>query len=185
MDAYDQLRNTRNLWGFAMFIHEAVQAGQITRATFKDRVRFLTSEDGAPDTGMLFAQQYDTAALDDLSFNLLQLTAASAAIQADTALDGLFGKPKSAAPNAEIADLRELMYMVRCAFAHDPFHPKWLMNPSYQRKYDVRSAGVRADLSAINGQGVRPMHFGGWEGFYALLSFALRVALAHGPPPTP
>jgi hypothetical protein len=171
MSPADQIRNAANGFGFALFLHDAVLHDRLTVAAFVRELPVLTSAPGEPDTGFRFRQSYDKQALDDLTFNTVHSAAGMLAIVVDTALDEHFG----AKPNpivTEVDQLRALMYMLRCAFAHNPFHPKWEIRGRYQRVYGVPGASVTTDVTHLHGQDLVPNQFGGWEGFVRLAAHA-------------
>jgi hypothetical protein len=171
MSPADQIRNANNAVGFAFFLHDAVLHDRVTPACFVRELAVLTSDPGQPDNGFRLGQAYDKQGLDDLTFNNILLNVGTCAIVIDTALDERFGaKPNPIA--SEVDQLRALMYMLRCAFAHDPFHPTWVIRDRYRREYEIAGANVVADLAQRHDEGLVPNHFGGWEGFLRLAEYA-------------
>ncbi len=68
--------------------------------------------------------------------NLVLSNIGTLTIAIDTALDATF-KSKNPDGTDSINCLRNVFYMLRCAFAHDPIHPKWDIKEKYQKTYKV------------------------------------------------
>jgi len=64
-----------------------------------------------------------------------------------------------------------LVYMVRCAFAHDPFNPRWECRGRYLGTLRVAALNLTVDLRERNGQRLQPDEFGGLGGYMSLLQF--------------
>lgn len=85
------------------------------------------------------------------------------AIVLDAAFDvaGLKNKPAS---RDDVDELRTLVRMVRCAFAHNPAFPTWEARGDYQRdlSFSVDDASLSVDLAALHGQLFEYDHIGGF-----------------------
>ncbi|MBU3696760.1 hypothetical protein [Dechloromonas sp.] len=80
-------------------------------------------------------------------------------------------KPTSRAPDDE---LQALIYMIRCAFAHNPAMPAWeARGKDYERLLEVQLGNetVIIDLVALNGRPFEYEHIGGLANW-----FKIRVA---------
>lgn len=125
---------------------------------------------------MALTQRYDNQALDDLSYNLIISVAGTCAIQMDTALDELFGTNKQENPDTDIASLRAAVYMLRCAFAHNPLRPVWEARASYQKRFQIPTINFSLDATQLDGRNLMPNQFGGWEGFARLIQYCMEIA---------
>lgn len=78
---------------------------------------------------------------------------------------GLKNDPNSRQPRDE---LRTLVYMVRCAFAHNPALPLWEVRGQYARMISIPVDGVALsiDLASLHG---RPFEYGHIGGFASWL----------------
>lgn len=68
-------------------------------------------------------------------------------------------------------DLRALVYMMRCAFAHDMMHPVWhARGPAFARelKIDLPSGPLTVDVAALNDQHFHDAHIGGIETYFEI-----------------
>ncbi|CAD6871721.1 hypothetical protein [Methylomonas fluvii] len=75
---------------------------------------------------------------------------------------GFKNNPNSRQPNDE---LRTLVYMVRCAFAHNPALPLWeVRGAQYARMISIKVSGtvIEIDLSSLHGLPFEYDHIGGF-----------------------
>ena len=75
-------------------------------------------------------------------------------------------KPSSRAPEDE---LQTLIYMVRCAFAHNPAMPAWeARGQDYERELHVQlgNEALTIDLAALNGKPFSYKHIGGLANWF-------------------
>jgi hypothetical protein len=84
--------------------------------------------------------------------NAYVITLGFSAIALDTILDES-GFTRAAAPD-NVRDLRDLIYMVRCAFAHDMMHPQWVARGPFARTLRVYLPHwtIVVDAAALNGK---------------------------------
>ena len=71
---------------------------------------------------------------------------------------------------SERGQLRSLIYMVRCAFAHDMMMPVWNIKSSYRRILEIPCSqkSLRIDLRELNGKSFNDEHIGGVEGWFEI-----------------
>ena len=161
--------NARGLFVFAMHLREAIAEARPPRITPNVLVRELTLDTG-DGRGFKILKAYTADELDTLSLNLVYNALGTAAIAVDAALATL--GPRNADDASELGSLRAIFYMLRNAFAHDPFHPVWKCDQRYRRTYKVAAAGVAFDGAAADGHGVMPNDVGGVGGIFKLLEIA-------------
>ena len=84
--------------------------------------------------------------------NNYQITLGFTAITLDTCFEsiGIKSNPKDITPNGQI---RSLVYMIRCAFAHDMMHPRWCVKSNYKRKFEISIAEeiIVIDMTNLDG----------------------------------
>jgi len=96
------------------------------------------------------------------------------------ALDALFDeagikpKPSSRDPKDE---LRTLIYMVRCAFAHNIAKPFWEVKKSYARniKLDLDGRELSMDMATLHGKDFDYSHIGDFPNWYKIKNMAVRI----------
>jgi len=92
-------------------------------------------------------------------------------------LDALGKRPldrHDALPINGLADFEAawtLFYMIRCAFAHDPFNPRWECRGRYLGTLRVTALGLSVDLRSRNGQRFQSAELGGLGGYLSLFRF--------------
>jgi hypothetical protein len=151
--------------------HSACINRRITSETFLGPTQIDTGGLGIT----IPSQVYSHEKLVDQSFNIFLLAVGSSAIVLDEALDQAFGK-KNPSDTSNRGNLRAIIYMIRCAFAHCPFAPIWKIKDRYLRKLSVTHEDfvVTLDCPTLNGAGVKPEHFGGFESYIKLYQYAAR-----------
>jgi hypothetical protein len=79
--------------------------------------------------------------------------------------------------NSDIRDALSILYLVRCAFAHNPLTPTWRIDRKFlqDRTFEVKVIGLRLDTTGLNGQVGVINRIGGWVGGLRLLDFCLRT----------
>jgi hypothetical protein len=65
-------------------------------------------------------------------------------------------------------DLRALVYMVRCAFAHDTMHPRWKAVGPFKRKLAISlpSGSLIIDMAQLDGKQFSDKHIGGMRAYF-------------------
>lgn len=96
------------------------------------------------------------------------------------ALDALFEKAKIRRnPKSQDAkdQLRLLVYMVRCAFAHNPAKPCWEVRGDFARKIKLDLGGkeLSVDMEALHKKDFDYSHIGGFANWYKIKEMAVRI----------
>jgi len=125
--------------------------------------------------------------------NLVLITMGSASCAIDRALDGKFGK-KDSKDNSEVGSLRNIFYMIRCAFAHDPCNPQWSCKDKYCefpyvimidkkdssrvvfKSHEIEKMKFELDFKKLNNQRLNTEHFNALDGFFLLAEHAKKQA---------
>lgn len=169
---YNQLRLATDILGLSVRLHDALAKGRLSPAAFEAAINVTSPR--LPGEFLLHPPKYNREALQTISFNAMIASTAMVFIQADTALSALSISNPS---DGELVELRELVYMIRCALAHDPMHAKWIVKSKYQKVYELRSIGLRVDCHSLNGQPFDPIQLGDWTGIFKLIEH-VRIAVA-------
>jgi len=116
------------------------------------------------------ANAFDT--YDDLILgaeNSVLLAVGFTAIVLDTSLNSIGNKPD---PKNRSSDgmLRSLIYMIRCAYAHDMMHPKWEVRGNYAQPLEIQlqSDILKLDLSKKHDQAFNIKDIGGYENYFEI-----------------
>jgi hypothetical protein len=100
------------------------------------------------------------------------------AAQLDTFLM-TFGKARFRHANEEVRSVSWVARLIRNAFAHDPFHPKWeVPREAANRVYEVANF-LKLDTHGLDGRFVRREHYGGPLALLRLSELALQWTSAH------
>jgi hypothetical protein len=158
-----------DLFLFAFHVEASVNAGLITPSSFQTSFKIHTEA-----SSHLFGERiYSPEKLRTYAQNLVLSTEATLSIVMDDALQSLGGRDPF--DTSDLGSARNIVYMIRCAFAHGAFKPRWQCSPKYQRIYAVRAASVQFDGKLCNGKELKPDDYGGLEGHMRLLAFCLKA----------
>jgi hypothetical protein len=90
------------------------------------------------------------------------------AIAADEALRRKFyGNPYDD-PDFERRAVRSIMYMIRCAVAHNPVRPVWQCKSHYLQTFEIPALRIKLDCASVDGKQVHASDYGGWDKFKRL-----------------
>jgi hypothetical protein len=134
MTQKEQIANAINVFGLCVNLQEAISSGRLVPITFKKKVKIETG-----GKGVTFHNNYTQDALRIHSKNLLFVALGTTAIILDTALDAVLGA-KDPNDTSQKGSARAILYMVRCAFAHNMVLPTWSCKAKYQRTYTLHLA---------------------------------------------
>ncbi len=73
--------------------------------------------------------------------------------------------------------LRSLIYMIRCAYAHDMMHPKWEVRGNYAQLLEIplQSDILRLDLSMKHNQIFNIEDIGGYENYFEMKELVCKI----------
>jgi hypothetical protein len=146
---------------FAFFVTDAVAGGRIQ---LRDSI-----EVRAGDQGMEIKAKLLESDIVQGTSNLRLSALAMAVIVADEAMCAHGSRDPN--DTTELGSARNILYMIRCAFAHGPFSPQWECKGPFQRTYSVPSIGITFNGSACHGKPYSLEDHGGLKGFYTLLQW--------------
>lgn len=83
-------------------------------------------------------------------------------VQIDSALEKFFGKNRFLHKNSDIQAAASIARLIRNAFAHDPFHPTWIINKRMKNKiFRVDRINIELNTSGFENRTVKRSHYGG------------------------
>ena len=109
-------------------------------------------------------------------WNIFLSSFAISAQGVDHALDDAFGPKPKGAP-AKMCDLdatRTVVYMIRCAFAHNPFNPQWKVKAAYRGLFRIREIGLELDTTRLHGIDLDVAQLGGPIAYVKLLNLCVK-----------
>ena len=172
-DPVEAIDLAQNFIAFVLNLFAAINSGTISLATFAVETTFRSASGS-----VIVRARYSEASLKGWAWNLLLSAIAISSQAVDRALSDALGKRplerKDPVPIDNLAELDAawtLVYMIRCAFAHDPFNPRWECKGQYLGTLRVRALNLAVDLRSRNRQRLQPDEFGGLGGYLSLLEF--------------
>ena len=166
-----QVKTARNLLIFTIYICNGIEKGIIPPELFNETLQL--QEDGKPFGRV--RPLWKTTNLSDDVHNLRVGMLGVCCIALNTALDETFDKKPEKYTNSDIDALRAIIYMFRCAFAHNPILPVWDVSKKHQRQFSISELDLEMDFTTLNGQGVNGSQYGGWEGVFKLIDYCMKA----------
>ena len=108
--------------------------------------------------------------------NIKLNVAAICFLQFDEMARQKLGRERFIDENEDTKNTCIILYLIRCAFAHNPLIPTWRIAPRFQNKiFSIPSIGITLDTSGLEGTiGVVPKIMG-WGGALNLLEHAFAI----------
>ena len=158
---------------FAIKLMCYCERGDLDKEKFDSDVTILLDEEnvGFPDGSFQSDQEVFTAS----QINVGICFGVSAIV-----LDAAFEAAKiKCNPNSRDSkdELRTLVYMVRCAFAHNPAKPCWEARGNFARNIQLNLGenDLSIDMVALHGNDFDYSHIGGFANWYKIREKAVRV----------
>lgn len=121
--------------------------------------------------------QFNT--IDDIHFgaeNSIRLSLAALFLALDTTLDkaGIHNDPRA---QDSPGQLRILIYMCRCAYAHNVLVPSWEARGNYARQLSIRlpSISLELNLNLVNGTHFEINQIGGYSQMFRIKDYILNL----------
>ncbi|MCX6543528.1 MAG: hypothetical protein NTV05_03840 [Acidobacteria bacterium] len=160
---------------FAIKLLTYTELGKIDKAEFDGDVLIKLSKRNLPFPAGTFRSDDDIVLAAQNNFCI---TLGFTAIVLDEALNraGSVRELDEASPHR---DLRTLVYMVRCAFAHDMMNPRWEARGPFARQLCVLlpSGPLRVDTAALNGRAFDHAAIGGMETYFEIRNEVERLTI--------
>lgn len=134
---------------------------------------------------VLDGNQLSIEEIENFLFNLLNANISAFWIAIDESFDKVFGN-KNPDSKSSTDDFRAIVYILRCAFAHEISKPTWNIKPKYQKIYTLAiplefTNGLIEqfyfDFSVLNGERVKTQDFKHLPGLIALKKLACQILM--------
>ena len=109
--------------------------------------------------------------------NQLRAAFAVSSIQANSALESVYGKQRLDDKDLDRRAARCSIYMMRCSVGHNPLEPIWVCHSGFRERFQVQSIGFVLDMRSLDGQIVEWEQFGGPQKFLDLLNYCRSLLL--------
>jgi hypothetical protein len=110
-----------------------------------------------------------------LSKNLNLCVLGNCFIVIDEALDSVFGDKPKVYTDTDIDALRAIIYMLRCAIAHNPTAPVWNAKGAYNKDFKIKEIGYELKTKQLDGKTLNHSHYGNITGVMSLINYSLKV----------
>lgn len=160
---------------FAVKLLTFIELGKLSKTDFDGAVVIELAEDFLKfDPGTF--NSYDDIIL--AAQNQYSITLGFTAVTMDEVLESA-GFKRNLAAGSPHRDLRDLVYMIRCAFAHDMMHPKWAARGPFLRDFRIASPGgpIEVDMGKLNGKPLEMEDLGGPKAFFKIKDEVKRILL--------
>ena len=170
----NKIATAQAVLSLAFRLNSEVLAGRISAEIFTRDVTIFTGSKG------LLLPAFPEGTDDDLrlgAFNIVLIALSASALTVDETLDEVFGKV-SADTDPNRIGIRVMVNQLRNAFAHNPWRPKWVIDPKYRNSYPIElddGSKFSFESSALDGDGVKPEQVGGLEFWVKLLQHCERL----------
>jgi len=173
MTPKERILTAQTFFDVAVRLGNSVREGSVTPHMLKKPINIITGGPGL----QLGPKEYTPQQLMEVMENFVFTAMGITAMAADQALDEALGA-KNPDDVSQTGSLRAIIYMLRCAFAHDIAEVTWCCASKYQREYSVllpHAGLIKFNGATVNGQYVMPQHIGGLEAYVEMLDLALRM----------
>ena len=114
-----------------------------------------------------------------LSNNLTLCILGNCFIVIDEALDNVLGNKPIVYSDTDIDALRAIIYMLRCAIAHNPTAPVWNAKGAYDKDFKIKEIGYELKAKQLDGKILNHGHYGNMQGIMSLINYSLKVVKEH------
>ena len=167
-----KVRTIRSLLLTTLYICNGIETGRIPAQLFNEDLQLRAD-------GKIFGIARPLVRTDDLTGEVNNLKVGMlgvCCIGLDTLLDEAFGKKPENYDDSDIDALRAIVYMIRCAFAHEPTLPVWkITSRKYLREFRINELDIEVDLINLNRQVLIGSQYGGWEGIFKIMDYCEKV----------
>ena len=159
----------------SMRLVQAARKGLLDAGLFSKDFTLVNEDD--PSTGIQVRAAEKPIPPDLILENIMMNVAATCFLQYDQLAAQKLGEGnRFAHPDADIRNTCTILYLVRCAFAHNPLIPTWLIKPRFQNQIlEIPAIGLRLDTTGLHRNIDVVPRIGGWVGAIRLLQHAHRL----------
>ena len=97
----------------------------------------------------------------------------------DDALNSKFGENPKQYSDSDVDNLRAMIYMMRCVFAHTPTSPVRAIKNKYKKVFRIDKLNMTMDFTELDGKKVIIADHNGVTGFCKLMDFCVKVVTAN------
>ena len=167
----------RNLFIATIYVCNGMAKGNIPLSTFNEPIVFAPNNEKIA----ICKNVWNERDLSIIEHNLLQGIIGVCCTALDEALDSKFGEKPMQYSNSDIDNLRAIIYMIRCAFAHTPTSPVWQINKRYQKSFHINELNITMNFEKLDKKRLVMADHNGLTGFCKLMDFCVRVINANDP----
>ncbi len=170
-----QIRMARELWLFTLYICHGLSSRKIPHDMFTETLRLKTGED---KDFIIYKPKWNSEAITIQENNLKVSILGVCFCTLDSALDSTFEPKPNHYTDSDIDTLRAIVYMFRCAFAHEPTKPRWKIKKKYQRVFRINEIHLKIDFTNLDNVIIEPSHHMGWQGIMNIFDYCLKTVIS-------
>jgi hypothetical protein len=167
--AYQKAKAAYDCWIFSFRIWAGIENNDITSRIYNIPININVREEKKT---LVLPADNQNVNLKLLAHNLEHIAQGACFLVFDEALKDIL-KRKTKIMVKDFESLRAIIYMFRCAFAHNPLRPKWRIETCYRKKYYIKEINFNIDFSQLHGKELTLEQSGGLESTLRLIKFCL------------
>ncbi|GEM_PF-2053675 len=177
LTAYEKARAIYQCWILSLYIQTGINNRNLPHDIFTKK---LTIKNNGAVVANINGSSKGTPDMNGTADNLSNITRGTCFLAFDEALDEIYGgKPASYSDNPTDS-LRAIIYMMRCAFAHNPGSPEWrIKDPkskkNIKRSFKIEKINFVIDFSQLNGKALDANQHGGFCQLWRLMEYCLDI----------
>lgn len=169
---YERVTEVNNCRILSLYIQAGIGLGQIPYNLFNQK---LTLGVGDKKDLVIQASSQTEATIKWVADNLRLVTTGTCFVAIDEALDEMLGEKPETYMDNDSDSLRAVIYMTRCAFAHNPASPVWQIKTKYRKVFKIKPINFEIDLRQLNGKALDYSHFGGFMYMHELILHSMAI----------
>ena len=152
---------------FAIKLHFYIEDKLIDKAVFDREIRFTSLKTTFPANEF---NQYED--IQRAASNAVMISLGFSAMMLSESLDS----KRSELSEVE-KEFQNLVYMIRCCFAHNAIKPRWVIKPKYQRCFDLKLGitEIYINLKEKNNTIFTIEDIGGYDGYFKMRDVTLGI----------
>ena len=173
LTAYEKARAIYQCWILSLYIQAGINNRKLPHDIFTKK---LTIKNNGVVVATINRSSQGTPDMNGIVDNLSNITKGTCFLAFDEALDEIYGgKPKIYSDNPTDS-LRAIIYMMRCAFAHNPGSPEWRINKKkFERSFKIEKINFVIDFSQLNGKALDVSQHGGFCQLWRLMEYCMGI----------
>jgi hypothetical protein len=172
---YQDAKTTFDCWVSTLYIKQGIEKNLIPKEVFNTKITIKVKGKEV----MVFSPPDDYMSEMQLMIdNLEHVTLGTCFVSFWESLHRLIQQNKSVDEN-----LKAIIFMFRCAFAHTPTQPKWEIHKPYRKIFNIPQINFSMDFSTLDNKELIPEHHGGMDNLFKLMNYCLEVLKKASQPP--